>query len=539
MINILEIPGQYFFVWDRTRHEAAINGLKLVEDIESEDSAKNRERLHQRIVPVVGFRQAERLKDAKPEEVRETLQVVRERQQYLKGYLEERFETGASRAGTRYPENFGEQEVRRDAVFYTLTRSGLIVISDALGEQTDWEKASGEILNGERLDRYLPPEVTEITQDLLPRAILFNQQRNDLKSRLREYGLSDDQLRQLDKALPNVVNLDLPEEQKQQAQVLLQRCIGPEADFEREFGRLTEQLQLDQQEATELKQKLKKVVRGSAFRLARGLYGLKNGRIDDGALNSFYTTGSIHKWFGLGRDISELGLTELDIDHVHTRNVRYVTSIINNHLSGWNGLPTKLIEHLGIEDASSWHTQRNTFLDPVLEPDPETLGLYVGHFLFGHGSATTGSYSPKDKGREQFLDLLERSGKLNKDLYVNTKTSGEISEDFRKQIKNPDKVVKKYTVPLQIFRLAKHALERCQDREFYMSALRGWLVDRYTPERRCLGGGITMKRNYEDLIRTMASVVGLNVSDGYEMSERSKHVYVRNPEIVGYRPERS
>src|SRR3989338_7906562 len=163
MINILEILDQYFFVWDRARHEAAIDGLELVGDIEREDSAEKRERLHQRIVSVVGFRQAEKLKAAKPEEVREALQAVRERQQYLKGYLEERFEAARQRAAARYPdpEVFGEQEVRRDAAFYTLARSGLMVISDALIGGSDWEIISGEISNGQRLDSYLPSEIID------------------------------------------------------------------------------------------------------------------------------------------------------------------------------------------------------------------------------------------------------------------------------------------------------------------------------------------------------------------------------------------
>lgn len=69
VINILDIPDQYFFVWDRARHEAALDSLEFVSKLETDDTEEKRGEMQKRITPVVGFREAERLKDAKPEVV--------------------------------------------------------------------------------------------------------------------------------------------------------------------------------------------------------------------------------------------------------------------------------------------------------------------------------------------------------------------------------------------------------------------------------------------------------------------------------------
>ncbi len=530
MTNILDIPDQQFYVWDRVRHEAARDGLEFLSGLEKEDDDQKRDELEKRIQPAVGFRQAEKLRDAKPEEVREVLQSVRERQIQMKAYLEERFETAASRINARFPEDFGEQEVRRNAVFHTLSRSGTILIADSFG-QRDWEEISDRVRDGNQLDNYLPREIVENILDLLPYALVFNKQRAELKDKLRSY-LTAEQLENLDRKLPKLP--DLPEEANQ----MVERCIKSEVDFEKEFAQLASNLKLSPEKAEELENRLKKVVQGSV-RLARSLDGLRFGRADEEILDPPYRTKSRYKWFGLGKEIAGLRLAEYDIDHVHTRNSRYVASIIASWLSGKGGLPTKLLEYLGIEDVSSWHTRQNKFLDPVLEPDPETLGLYTGHFLFGNGfmSGISGYYSPKDKRREWFLNLLERAGRLEEDLSIQSTTSGKIAKRFSIQIQNPDKVVEMYIVPVQIFRLAKYAIERCQDEGFYRAALRGWLVDRYSQFSGQKGGLTRMKKEYEDKIKEMASAVGLNLSRWGDSNQRRSRVYVNNPEVVGYRAD--
>ncbi len=546
MINILEIPDQYFFVWDRARHEAALDGLELVSKLANEDTEEEREILKHRITPVVGFRQAEKLKEARPEEVREALQAVRERQQYLKGYLEERFETARQRAAARYPEPevFGGQEVRRDAAFYTLARSGLMLISDALMGGSDWEQISGEISNGERLERYLPNQIIELTRDLLPRAILFNEQRDELKAVLRSYGLGDEQLRQLDRALPEAINLDLPENQREQVNTMLERCVETETDFEREFGGLAQQLQLGQQESQELKKKLKKVVKGSAFRLARGLDGLRNGMVDEGVLISSYKVRTILKWYPLGEEISRLGLKEDDRDHVHSRNSRYASLVLSSWLDAEKSMPINLINSLGIEDVSCWCTHSGSIntLDPRLDISPNTLGRYIGHFLFGKGYVGKNEnlqYSPtKIRDRDWFLDLLEELGNLTSDPSTRENPLKRVHQVFGRE-SDTQGTVKRYSVPRRILDLTRYALE-CyrKDPNPTMAAvsLESWMAERLS---RSYGKAIelSMKPEYETDIRRMCEQVGLNISSGL-IRWNKKVVYVRNPEIVGYRPER-
>ncbi len=538
MINILDIPDQYFFVWDRARHEAAINGLEFVAGLEKEDSDEKRVELEKRITPVVGFRQAERLKTAKLEEVREALQAVRERQQYLKGYLEQKFEAARQRAAAKYsdPEAFGKQEVRRDAVFYTLARSGLMIISNVLVEAEDWERVSGEIANGESLDRYLPSEIVGLTRDLLPRAILFNEQRDELKAALRSYGLGDDQLRQLDRALPDAISLDLPEQQMEQVNTMLERCVSSEADFEMEFSGLTEQLQLDQQESQELKQKLKKVVKGSAFRLAKGLDALRNGRVDEGVLLNAYKTSTIIPWYPLGYDIAGLGVMEHDVEHVHTRNSRYRATLLN-YLYAMIGIPTKVIKMLSIDNVSSWTTPgAPKILDPHTQFNSEYVGKLIGYFLFGHGitySSDVLVYRPcRKKSREQFLDMLAQLGKLQWEPSYTVSSSRDVAKRFGRESKSST-TSEVYLVPNQFLELARIGFQRLEvneDPEMIKSALKCWLEDR---SNRHMHVGI--KPEYEGVIRRMAQTVGLGLSEGQD-SFNKRRVYVRNPEIVGYRP---
>jgi hypothetical protein len=523
-INILKIPDQYFFVWDRKRHEAVLNGINLVQRIKSEDTEESRNRLYDLLVPSVGFREAERLRDANTDDVRDVLEHVRERQVQMKAYLEERFETAKQKANNSRHEEFNKQEYNRNSIFYTISRTGLTIISDALLGKSDWEAVSVGMVSGERLDRYIPEEIIDIVTNILPFAIVFNERRQELRKVLESLGIEQPEISRVESKLPNIKELNLPDEQKQETERLLESYIRREKDFNQVVGQLDRRFGI---ETKELKGRLKRVIRGSGFKLARALYGLRFGNIEKGVLSPGYK----NDFYGLGEEIAHIGLDEKRVEKVHTRNARYGDAIITSWLSGKQGMPTKMLTHLGIDQVCKWHTNHFTFLDPITDIDDETAGLYVGHFLFGSGYISSNSrfYSPKDKSREWFLNLLENIGKMRGDISISSQTSGEIAKRRGIEIRNPDRVIEQYYVPLQFVRLAEYALDNCSSPEFYRAALRGWLTDRTQGS----SSQFSMKPEYEYIIREMSKSVGLHMSDGFAHDKKLR-VRVRNPEVVGY-----
>ncbi len=525
-INILKIPDQYFFVWDRKRHEAALDGLKIVERMKSEDTEESRNRLHGLLVPSVGFREAEKLRDSRPENVRDALEPVRERQIQMKAYLEKRFEEARKKADNKRPEDFNQKELARGAVFYTMSRSCLVTISETLLGSSDWEKIAGEVSIGSSLSSYLPRDVTDVVRNVLPYAIVFNKRRQELRERLYSLGMNSEGLDILNSLLPKTWEPDMPEEQRQEIERLLESCIRGEVDLNQRIDEIGKKFNVD---AKDLKKKVRNVIKGSV-RLAKSLNGLEYGKVDEGILGPGYKAAA--DWFGIGKEVSALGLNEYDIDHVHTKILRYGNRI-QNWLSGDQGLSTQLLEHFGIEDVTSWHTSQLPILDPRINPDDETLGLYVGHFLFGSTSQTrTGfSYSPKTKTREWFLDLLEKSGKLERGTYIQSMTSGMIAKRFDRESKNPDKVIEIYRLPTQFVKLAEYALGNCSSQEFYRAALRAWLEDRaFVRDKGC---SAIMKPEYEGVIREFSNRTGLSVSNGWDHYKK-KMACVKNLDSVGY-----
>ncbi|MBI4170495.1 MAG: hypothetical protein HY514_02285 [Candidatus Aenigmarchaeota archaeon] len=549
MINILEIPDQHFFVWDKERHESIGYSLLTIEELKKEpkkaDTEKGRAALKEHITPVFGYRQAEKLWQEGLADIEEVLGEKKKQQKQLKQYLEGRFLAAARRAAKIYPRTFGEAERRRDAAFYPAARSGLMAITSAAGHELEWESLAGELADGKRLDSYLPQPFIKDVLAILPQALLFNKYRDELKSRLRSYGMANEQVAKIDRKLPHALDLALldlaflEEEQRQQVENLLEECAVREKDFLEEFDRLKTKLKLDEEQAGQLKDKLKKVVSGSTFRLAKAVQGLQYGRIDEGILSQRYRTQSSFIWLPLGAELSKLELKEHDIDHVHTRNARYMSEILTTYISGKQSIPQKLINYLQIEDASKWCQSKKTIplLDPKLQPDSKTLGSYIGYFLFGHGSLNenTSFYSPRKKDREWFLDLLEQAGTLAREPAKSERYSRDVAARFGVVTKS-ERTSQRFYVPVQFATLAHYALEKFReqaDPELAKAALFGLLSDRYYDKRNRRGGCVFLKPEYEDVIRSMAQLVGLSISEG--CTHRNKlSVYVRNPECIGY-----
>ncbi len=409
-INILELPAT-FFVYDAERHEEIEESARLVQAMQKgnkPDNEENRLDLKRRITPVFGFRQAEELFEEDLETVSQELEVKRKRQIDLRAYLGHKLEEASKRAAGKHsnPEAYSRHEVTRDACFYTVWRSGLGPIADILDRKEDgyWEKISGEIANGARLTDYLSKDLIDITTNFLPYTLVFNSRRAELMERLKSTGLEEEQLKKIERKLPKTVEIDLPEEEKKEVEGLLERCLRSEANFSQEFGLMAGRLGLDEKQAKELKNRIKKIVKGP-FRLAVALRGLGYGRVDEEVLASLYKTNSNLFCYPLADEIATLDLEEYDMDHVHTKNARYLGIFFSTYMRGIEGLPIKLINHLGIEDVSKWSIGRSrlNLLDPEKNIDDKILGLYIGHFLFGSGSEKkTGvlRFAPKSKSRE-------------------------------------------------------------------------------------------------------------------------------------------
>ncbi|MBI4171071.1 MAG: hypothetical protein HY514_05200 [Candidatus Aenigmarchaeota archaeon] len=547
-INILDIPDQYFFVWDRERHEAIEYSLLAIEELKKEpkkaETENDRAALKDQITPVFGYRQAEKLWQKDLADIEEALGEKEKRQKQLKQYLEGRLLAAASRAAKIYPDSFGEADRRRDAAFYPAARSGLMAIARAAGHELEWELLAGELADGKRLDSYLPQAFITDVLDFLPQALLFNKYRDELKSRLKSYGVANEQVAEIDRNLLQAIDLaGIEEEQRQDIENLLEECAVREKDFLEEFDRLKTKLQLDEERAGQLKGKLKKVVRGSTFRLAKAVQGLQYGRVDERILNQTYRTQNNFTWLPLGAELAKLGLKEHDVDHVHTRNARYVNEILTNYLSGEHKMPQSLIKYLQIDVVSNWGTSGVPIplLDPMLQPDSETVGSYIGYFLFGHGSfhGTRFFYFPCQKDREWFLDLLEQAGTLAREPGKNERSSKEFATRFGIAC-NYERIYQCYYVPAQFATLAHYALEKFgkqEDPALAKAALFGLLMDRYYANKKRRGVTLSLKPEYEEDIRRMAQLVGVEMSGGYVHGNKLR-VYVRNPEVVGYRISR-
>lgn len=537
MINILDIPDQYFFVYDRERHEEAVDGLRAVDELFLGDTQEAREKIHKRLIPVIGFREAEALVQRDAERMKERLEEVVEKQLHLKAYLEQKFAMAAQRAARAYPEDFGDREVRRDAVFYTLSRAGLAVIGDFVRGETDWEKVAERISNGEQLERFLPSKIIRDVVALLPCAILFNEQRAELTAQLKQYNA--DLAKKVERALPRPVEfnqLDLPKGLEQQIMQLLRGCIKQGETFLRGVDSLAERLELDEEAAAELTGRLKRVVRGSTFRLARGLEELRHGRVDECVLSPDYSARSRKKWMPLAVELAKAGCVRRhDIEHVHTKNSSYLQTIYG-WLRGRDAFSTRALQILDVGEVSGWSGEGSKLLDPQKVTE-RTAGLYVGYFLFGRGNQScrkkrnlrTLSYYMREKSEEWFFDTLERTGTL-----VTRPSLGETMTGF-------GYVCRVHTIPIQFLGIAEYALETMTTETletFRKTALQGWLEDNVRCVHVRKSGTLSMQTSirseYEGVIRQMAKAVGLNISRGSVRGNRVD-VHVRNPEIVGYK----
>ncbi len=528
--SILDIPGEEFFVFDAERLEQAVFARDLAENLKSPDKGdtqKRMELLEKTLSDAIGFRIAEGLYQEDPDQIIATVRPVIERQQRLQGYLQERFETAAKKAAEKRPANFAEKEIGVDAVFYTVMRSGLAVISDALtGEKQDWEKAARKIAGKEeRLERYLSEQLTEDTLRILPYAISLQSARTELKQSLESAGYTGG----INKLLPKPVDLsdlDLPEEQQKEVEAMLRNCISAESDFNKEFSGLAEKLGLSPEKAKVLKGKLQTVVRGSSFKLSRAVEGLVYGRVDEDVLSGMYTVKTRHAFYPLAEEIAYLGLDENEVDHVHIPNARYISMIYSTWVSGRAAISERLLKLLEIDDVSACGgSGRLKILDPQINPSPETIGKYIGHFLFGRGFVTKGNlgYVGSSKTRDWFLNLVELLGVLTVDPCVN-----------KPQQRNS----RSYHTPLHIKNLTEYALEKSTeepDIELNKAALLGWMDDRYTQRQNRRGGRALIKPKYEAYIRRMAGGIGLELSKGFHgKGQNLITVYVGNPEAVGY-----
>ncbi|GEM_PF-3508476 len=540
--NLLDVPDQYFVVYDRDRHNAITDSIIFLNQLgeaDSDDQEKMLE-LKEKITPVFGFREAENILDVNFgfDHIIDYLKEKEHRQIDLKIYLERKIEDAARRAAANYPSDFKKIEIKRDAVFYTAARSGLSAIAEVIGQKVDWENTAGEICSGTRLDKFLSPSLVEDVIGFLPYAILFNGHRDELKQRLQHYGIKERHAVAVVEKLPKQVELlglNLSSEQMKSVENLIKACAVDQRGFDKEFDLLVENHRIDKGKAKSLKRRLERVVKGSTFLLAKSLSGLKRGVVSEDVLSRAYTRDRACHFYALGAKLSQLGLKTYDIDHVHTDNARYMDIIYSTYLPG-NGIPQVVIKELGIEDISSWYTYSNSIplLDPKTQIDSITLGLYIGLFLFGWGHSKTGElhyYSTKRK-QDSLISLLERTGKLSRKPGV-SKTLANTQEGTK---------IQEYSaIPVQFGHLAKYGLEKgSQDRELAIAALRVLFEDKATgyasqySDSRTLW--IDVKPEYADVIKEMAKLTGITLTPSSASASRI-HASVKDPELVGYIPE--
>ena len=546
MINILNIPRQHFFVYDRRRHDAAVYGARHLDTLRGDDTESNRLVLRDEYLsPVVGFRQAERLYTAPLGELKDVFAEHAAKQARMKSYLESRFSEAARKAAKRRPEGFAKREVVRDAAFYTLTRSGIAAIAEAAGENADWERAATELANGERLKEKLRNDVVREALELMPSALLFADRRRELYGQLEAMGMDAASMEKIMATMPETIDFrsfGISEEQKPAVRSFLERYRSAGEGFDAGFERLSGSLDLDAAARRTLRKRLQKIVSGSLYTLSQGVEELQQGRADERVLSRTYRTGRFLSYYPLGSELSMLGLRKYDVDHVHTI-VAGCTENAIKCLQGDAGMPTKVVRDIQAEKATRWSGKRINLLDPAIEVSNGTAGNYVGHFLFGHGKSPHHSvaYALRSMTRGQFFDLLETTGILDKEPCL-LETSGEdLAGKFGISLSS-NRSYNSYLVPAQFVHLARASLSEWKEHgneAIARNALLTWLEERsWRAGQGRRARFASVKPEYQDVMRDMASAVGLNIGSGKRFNNKI-HVYVSNPEQVGFVPVES
>lgn len=550
-ISIVNLErDQYFFVRDRCSEECLENAYSLADSLTEHENRKSktqeriRRKLKDNLSDVLGYRRGEDVAELDVEDIFEILkeEAIRRREfrtVHLKLYQAAR--DNAKRKFSNW-EGYSEGELKIDGIYHTTERSGIGRISEMLDGPGGME-VTERLYAGERLLDVVGRQVISVMK-VLPAAMFFAESRKKLCAMLGEYGLNEKQITEIMRIVPydRKVDetatelsecLDLDKEELKKA---LEKYLHSKGRFDKRFEAFAG---LDLR--GERLRKARKIVIDSLRRGSKkAVYAKAVRQLLTGDLDLDYVLGGDYKvldWYPLVGIMQDLDLRDLPVHNFHTNVAKDVCYLVKEKYSGRTGMPKELLKFLQnlaeMEvEVSRWSSYGgNSVLYPKMEIDSSTLGNLFGLICLGHGI-----FEKKEDpdGRKQLVYMCSKRG-INSTLQY-LEQIGMLRESPYVEKSSPDCL--RINLPFHYHDLVTQIPPQEFNREeFARCALSRWLEDRGVRPSGNRGGYYGYIRLwYEKDMRRLANRIGLYVSEGrfVEPGRRSKLVYTRNPNILGF-----
>jgi len=538
-LRLLEIEGSNYF----SIYSLDVNRKlrSIISETQRELSDERLEQLREDLGECIGYRTAQKLTTI--DEMREVAQEERSRlvrnKLFLGRFLSEAARIAKEKVDEEDP-NFTRREIRKNAIYHTLTRSGILVLPKVLGQDIDDEQATNDIFQHRKdLRDYLPDGFSEDMVDLLTESMVDDLRRKEFLYELRNrFRLTEDQVRKVEDTLyfSKLGPLEdlLTEIEKfvgnvERFKPLIHKLFLDRENFDTRRKYLCDRLQLDPRTLQLLEAELKKRYRGigdsQPFRIGRALRDLYRGNRNVDDVLSRYMLTSQHL-IPLSKLLFEVGFTRMDIQHFHLPIARYSHHIKSNWGIGNGSMPQRILlflSELTGEDPSDSIIRWTFFggisthiIHPSTNYSDEVLGKLFGHFVL---SQDPPYYSLYRRSEEETTDLIEGIGKLPKKLGV-----FEIPDIGYRGVKLPDQL-------LNILQTIENRSEIYLSREFALEAFKALVDERVLKDRPHM---ITIPTSYDALVKQLAEVLRLNIE--YSSIQRKRRdVIIRNPEVFGIR----
>jgi hypothetical protein len=549
-LRLSEIKGDnYFFIADRSANETLKNlsfGLEVGK--ETEEFLKE---ARGNLCECIGYRQAEKIGS-----YGELRKAISEEIEHRRPYNEfaERFWEEAIRSAYSESDINPQEEIARDAIYHTLRRTGLIKIYNIIKNSNfDELDITNSVLTGDDFNQLVP--LPKDTIEFLTKAMLSSLERQQFIDSLKQKGISNDQLKQIDNALYKSDSFDRAYEEISKVidvprEKLYAFFLG-ERDFKTRFKQFAKNIghELDSQQIEQLKNSLKRLHIGlggsQPFKLERALRELYEGKREvkyvlgyDYRINYLYYLADL---------LNKLDLKKCNVEYVHTK-LGSIASFIRIHYKPGNcGIPVNILRRLEeITGLDPWRyiskfgvlTSDIKILYPEAEIPDEILGQIYGELL-SRSSSYKSRYPCREyilrKSKKQIVDLIGKVGRLNREPedHIRKHDPKRLTELFGITPIKTLYETKSIWIPQQISNIYQSIDPETLSEEFVKSALGVYLENRGRRRKGRHSWRCDIPFDDEYTVRLLASRVGLGISKGYVFGNQ-KNCTIKNPEAVGF-----
>jgi hypothetical protein len=546
-LDITDLPGDhYFFIRDRAAEDGLETAYALLEGlrgagVKPDKDAELRKAIAEQLSYAVGFRIAEEMSGYDVDRLEKEMGCEDAHRRKLREEHDAFFNAAIKAAWNRHPspQEYADTEIRRDALYHTLQRTGLGDLSLLLGGQDDGLAMANRLLAGESLGNVVTDRRLLDVVKLMPSAMLFAKKRGELEQMLSSYGLNDKQVAafmgelpyeaRAERAIEDIekkMGITVPENELRDA--VQEFALGRDK-FEPKFGRFASRLGLSGERAGAARDILYTSLRKASGHVnyAAAVRELAGGRNNvNWVIRGNYTNEQLYAAAHL------ITNRKLGIKHFHTdtaSNANAFVSLKTSTKSISSATLSRLENLIGIEaHITNWDTMSsNSIIYPIRSMPADVMGRLYGILILGRGcrvanraDGVIGYYSLARRSEKEMLDIFELIGSLRNRPFV------------AKNNKEKD-CIGGYVigVPFQISDMLNQIPDwSFDDTEFTKNALTGWMEDRGRVEgEHCISSVLVRK---EDVMRRMSKAAGLNISKTQGSNKLYKPAHVSNPEVV-------